>query len=63
MNNVHTGTNIYYIKIKRENMKQSPRNILMLVICGALFFLILSLAAHAEPNSSNQWEFQLAPYA
>ncbi len=31
-------------------------------LCGVLFFQILSISAHAQPTSSDKWEFQLAPY-
>jgi len=35
----------------------------ILLLCGVLFFQILSISAYADPTSGDKWEFQLAPYA
>ncbi len=35
----------------------------ILLLCGILFFQILSISAYADPTSGDKWKFQLAPYA
>ena len=35
----------------------------IVLLCGVLFFQILSISAYADPTSGDKWEFQLAPYA
>jgi hypothetical protein len=35
----------------------------ILLFCSLLFFQTFSFSAHADATSSDQWEFQLAPYA
>ena len=36
---------------------------LILIIIGVFCTLVWSLSAYADMNSSDKWEFQLAPYA
>jgi len=44
-------------------MKPSFHKLSILLLCGVLITLCLSLSARAESSSSDKWEFQLAPYA
>ena len=44
-------------------MTNNTHRFSILLFCSLLFFQILPFSASADPSSSDQWEFQLAPYA
>ena len=44
-------------------MKISTRRELIMIVFGTFFATLWCLSAHAESNDTDQWNFQLAPYA
>ena len=44
-------------------MKNSLSKVSRFIICGVIYTLVWCFPAYADVNSSDKWEFQIAPYA